>query len=49
MKADIIIPDFSSISKRCITIAKHLQAKAAESAIIFFIDSNWLKVYDKDE
>jgi hypothetical protein len=44
MKADIIIPDFSSNSKRCINIAKHLPAKAAEPAIIFFNDSNGLKV-----
>ena len=49
MKADIIIPDFSSISKLCINIAKHLPTKAAEPAIIFFIDSNGLKVYDKEE
>ena len=30
MKADITIPDFSSISKRCIALPRHLLSKAVE-------------------
>jgi hypothetical protein len=49
MKANIIIPDFNSISKRRITLSGHLPAKAVEPGSLFIIDSNWLKVYGKDE
>jgi hypothetical protein len=49
MKADITIPDFSSISKRCITLPRHLLAKAVEPGSIVIVDSTGLKVYGKDE
>jgi hypothetical protein len=49
MKADISIPDFSSISKRCITLPMHLLAKAVKQGSIDIVDSTGLKVYGKDE
>jgi hypothetical protein len=49
MKADITIPDFSSISKRCITLPRHILTKAMESGSIVIVDSTGLKVYGKDE
>jgi hypothetical protein len=49
MKAEITIPDFSSISKRCITLPRHLLAKAVEPGSIVIVDSTGLKVYGKDE
>ena len=49
MKAEITIPDFSCISKRCITLPRHLLAKAVEPGSIVIVDSTGLKVYGKDE
>ncbi|MDD2661250.1 MAG: IS5 family transposase [Methylococcales bacterium] len=49
MKADITIPDFSSISKRSITLPKPILAKAMEPGSIVIVDSTGLKVYGKDE
>jgi hypothetical protein len=49
MKADITIPDFSSISKRSIALPRYILTKAKERGSIVIVDSNGLKVYDKDE
>jgi len=49
MKADITIPDFSSISKRSITLPRHILTKAMEPDSIVIVDSTGLKVYGKDE
>lgn len=49
MKADIAIPDFSSISKRSIDLPRHLLTKAIEPGSIIIVDSTGLKVYGKDE
>jgi hypothetical protein len=49
MKADIAIPDFSSISRRCIELPKHLLTKAMEPGSVVIVDSTGLKVYGKDE
>jgi hypothetical protein len=49
MKAEITIPDFSSISKRSITLPRHILAKAMEPGSIVIVDSTGLKVYGKDE
>jgi hypothetical protein len=49
MKADITIPDFSSISKRSITLPRHILTKAKELGSIVIVDSPGLKVYGKDE
>ena len=49
MKADITIPDFSSISKRSIALPRYIPTKAKERGSIVIVDSNGLKVYDKDE
>ena len=49
MKAEITIPDFSSISKRSITLPRHILTKAMEPGSIVIVDSTGLKVYGKDE
>jgi hypothetical protein len=49
MKAEITIPNFSSISKRCIALPRYLLSKAVELGSIVIVDSTWLKVYGKDE
>src|SRR5664280_1459647 len=49
MKAEITIPDFSSISKRSITLPRHILTKAKEPGSIVIVDSTGLKVYGKDE
>ena len=49
MKAEITIPDFSSISKRSITLPKHIWLKAIEPGSVVIVDSTGLKVYGKDE
>lgn len=49
IKADITIPDFSSISKRSITLPRHILTKAMEPGSIIIVDSTGLKVYGKDE
>jgi hypothetical protein len=40
MKADIFIPDFSSISKRSITLSRHLPSKAVNPGTLFIVDFN---------
>lgn len=49
MKAEITIPDFSSISKRSIKLPKHILLKAMEPGSVVIVDSTGLKVYGKDE
>lgn len=49
MKVEITIPDFSSISKRSITLPRDILTKAMEPGSIVIVDSTGLKVYDKDE
>jgi hypothetical protein len=49
MKAEITIHDFSSISKRSITLPRHILTKAVEPSSIVIVDSTGLKVYGKDE
>lgn len=49
MKADIVIPDFSSISKRSIDLPRHVLTKAIEPGSVVIVDSSGLKVYGKDE
>ena len=49
MKADITISDFSSISKRSITLPRHILTKAMEPGSIVIVDSTGFKVYGKDE
>ena len=48
MKADITIPDFSSISKRSIALPRYILTKAKERGSIVIVDSTGLKVYGKD-
>jgi hypothetical protein len=49
MKAGIVIPDFSSISKRSINLPRHVLTKAVEPGSVVIVNSNGLKVYGKDE
>jgi hypothetical protein len=49
MKADITIPDFSSIAKRSIVFPRQILSKAKEAGSIVIVDSTGLKVYGKDE
>jgi hypothetical protein len=49
IKAEITIPDFSSIAKRSITLPRPILTKAMEPGSIVIVDSTGLKVYGKDE
>lgn len=49
MKAEISIPDFSSISKRSIELPRHVLSKAQEPGSLVIVDSTGLRVYGKDE
>jgi hypothetical protein len=49
MDAAISIPDFSSISKRSIDLARHTLSKALKPGSLVIVDSTGLKVYGKDE
>ncbi len=49
MNAPIVIPDFSTISKRSIDLPKHILSKAMKPGSIVIVDSTGLKVYGKDE
>ncbi|CAN7764256.1 IS5 family transposase [Caballeronia sp. LjRoot31] len=49
MKAIISIPDYSSISKRSISIPMHVLSQAMDSGSLVIVDSTGLKVYGKDE
>jgi transposase len=46
---DITIPDFSSLSKRSISLPRHQLTKELEVGSIIIVDSTGLKVYGKDE
>jgi hypothetical protein len=49
LKADITIPDFSSISRRSIELPRHVLSKAMKPGSLVIVDSTGLKVYGKDE
>lgn len=49
MGAAICIPDFSSISKRCVALPRHILNKALQPGSLVIVDSTGLKVYGKDE
>src|SRR6202022_4910137 len=49
MKAAISIPDYSSISKRSISLPRHVLSQALEPGSLVIVDSTGLKVYGKDE
>jgi hypothetical protein len=49
MKSTISIPDYSSISKRSISIPRHVLSQALEPGSLVIVDSTGLKVYGKDE
>jgi hypothetical protein len=49
LKADITIPDFSSISRRSIELPRHVLSKAMAPGSLVIVDSTGLKVYGKDE
>jgi hypothetical protein len=49
MKSTISIPDYSSISKRSISIPRHVLSQAMEPGSLVIVDSTGLKVYGKDE
>jgi len=49
MKAEIAIPDFSSISRRSMELPRHLLRKAMAPGSVVIVDSTGLKVYGKDE
>jgi hypothetical protein len=49
MRSTISIPDYSSISKRSISIPKHVLSQALEPGSLIIVDSTGLKVYGKDE
>ena len=49
MKAEIAIPDYTTISKRSIELPRHLLSKAMEPGSVMIVDSTGLKVYGKDE
>ena len=49
MNVDITIPNFSCISKRSISLPRHVLTKAMEPGSIVIVDSTGLKVYGKDE
>ncbi len=49
MKATISIPDYSSISRRSISIPRHVLSHALEPGSLVIVDFTGLKVYGKDE
>ncbi len=49
MKADIAIPNFSSLSKRSIALPRQALVKAREPGSVVIVDSTGLKVYGKDK
>ena len=49
MKAELAIPDYSTISKRSINLPKHVLDKVLEPGSVVIVDSSGLKVYGKDE
>jgi len=49
MKSTISIPDYSSISRRSISIPQHVLSQALAPGSLVIVDSTGLKVYGKDE
>src|SRR5260370_11717753 len=49
MRSTISIPDYSSISKRSISIPRHVLSQTLEPGNLVIVDSTGLKVYGKDE
>src|SRR5258708_4864444 len=49
MRSTISIPDYSSISKRSISIPRHVLSQTLEPGSLATVDSTGLKVYGKDE
>ena len=49
INAAISIPDFSSISKRSMDLARHILSKALEPGSLVIVDSTGPKVYGKEE
>ena len=49
MKSTISIPDYSSISKRSISLPRHVLSQAMEPGSLVIVDATGLKVYGKDE
>ena len=48
MRSTISIPDYSNISKRSISIPRHVLSQALELGSLVIVDSTGLKVYGKD-
>ena len=49
MKSTISIPDYSSISKRSISLPRHVLSKVMQPGSLVIVDATGLKVYGKDE
>src|SRR6202022_3639541 len=49
MKSTISIPDYSSISKRSISLPRHVLSQAMKPGSLVIFDATGLKVYGKDE
>jgi hypothetical protein len=49
MGLDISIPDYSSMSRRSISLPRHVLSKALEPVSLVIVDPTGLKVYGKDE
>lgn len=49
MKSSISIPDYSSISKRSMSLPRHVLSQAMEPGSLVIVDATGLKVYGKDE
>jgi hypothetical protein len=49
MKSTISIPDYSRISKRSISLPRHVLSKAMQPGSLVIVDATGLKVYGKDE
>jgi hypothetical protein len=49
MKSTISIPDYSSVSKRSISLPRHVLSQTMEPGSLVIVDATGLKVYGKDE
>jgi len=49
MKSTISIPDYSSISRRSISLPRHVLSQAMEPGSLVIVDATGLKLYGKDE
>jgi hypothetical protein len=48
-KSTISIPEYRSISKRSISLPRHVLSKAMQPGSLVIVDATGLKVYGKDE